>query len=303
MIRPAAFCANSQTRQSNAFQSKRADFQDAQHLAREEFDRLTQALAHAGVRIHKFEDAIDPPKPDAIFPNNWVTFHADGSVVLYPMLAANRRMERRHDILDALIGDNDFEVSRRVDLTDLELNGHYLEGTGSLVLDRAKKIAYACLSPRTDESALAIFSKSMNYELCTFRASDQQGTPVYHTNVLMSIGRKFAVICPESIDAADKPRILHRLRQTREFVLEISPEQMHSFAGNILELATTNQRSIIALSTRAYDSLTPSQRDTLSSCTDSFVHVPIPTIECLGGGSVRCMIAEIFLPRRRANSA
>lgn len=297
MIRPASFCANTQTAESNRFQQPEAQHENAQELARSEFDALATALRRAGVRVHIFDDPRQPETPDALFPNNWVSFHADGSVVLYPMMAPNRRLERRLDILESLTATHGFRASRVIDLTQHEDAGRFLEGTGSLVLDRLNRIAYACLSPRTDLQVLGEFAQQLDYDIVAFEALDRRGAPIYHTNVLMSIGSKFAVVCVESIRPDQRAAVLDSLQATGHVLIEIDHAQMNAFAGNILELSTVKDEAVIALSDSAQQALTPQQRDQLTSLAGPLVAASIPTIETLGGGSVRCMLAEIHLPR------
>lgn len=296
MIRPVRFMGNPQTSASNVFQQLGALSQEeAQRLARAEFDALVTALSEAGVRVHVVDDTPEPHTPDSIFPNNWVSFHADGTVVLYPMMAENRRLERRLDILDALQAKG-FSIRRIVDLSSSEQHGKFLEGTGSLVLDRINRVAYACLSPRTDTDVLARFANELGYELEVFEAIDAAGVPIYHTNVLMWIGECVAAVCAESIRGDARTRVCRRLRDSGREVVELDAQQMHAFAGNMLELRTERGERVLAMSTTAHDALNADQRERLSTHFAEFVKVPIPTIERLGGGSIRCMLAEIHLP-------
>lgn len=296
MIRPVRFMGNPQTSASNVFQQLGALSQEeAQRLARAEFDALVTALSEAGVRVHVVDDTPEPHTPDSIFPNNWVSFHADGTVVLYPMMAENRRLERRLDILDALQAKG-FSIRRIVDLSSSEQHGKFLEGTGSLVLDRINRVAYACLSPRTDTDVLARFANELGYELEVFEAIDAAGVPIYHTNVLMWIGERVAAVCAESIRGDARTRVCRRLRDSGREVVELDAQQMHAFAGNMLELRTERGERVLAMSTTAHDALNADQRERLSTHFAEFVKVPIPTIERLGGGSIRCMLAEIHLP-------
>ena len=301
MIRPASFCANPQTIESNCFQSHPTPtdqtHDEAQSLAILEFDRLVVALQVAGVRVHVFDDSVEPQTPDAIFPNNWVSFHADGTVVLFPMFAPNRRLERRKDVIASLRNTCGFHAARLIDLTHHEQAGHFLEGTGSLVLDRVNRIAYACLSARTHPDVLAEYGRQLDYDIINFDAHDSHGFPIYHTNVLMSIGTQFATVCADAIERGQRSRVLDALKTTGHQVIELSHEQMHNFAGNMLELATTDNRRIVALSDRAAAALTQEQRDALRTYSGPLVSAAIPTIENLGGGSVRCMLAEIHLAR------
>ena len=295
MIRPANFAANPETLASNAFQ-KTSPGGDLRQQARAEFDALAQSLQAAGVRVEVFEDRTEPVLPDATFPNNWVSFHADGSAWLYPMLAANRRAERRADILESLKSERGYRLERVEDLSAAEREGRYLEGTGSLVLDRPHRVAYACLSPRTDAGLIQEWARRVGYEPVTFHAADAEGRPLYHTNVMLCIGERFAVLCLESIaDPAEREQVGKRLRETGHEIVLISLAQMESFAGNMLEIASRQGGTVLALSTRAARSLTSAQRAALSKHA-RLVSSSIDTIEDCAGGSVRCMLAEIFLP-------
>jgi hypothetical protein len=297
MVRPASFGFNLQTAASNAFQQPPPSHSEVevQGLASSEFDALAKALQRAGVEVLVVPDTEQPAKPDAIFPNNWVSFHVDGTVVLYPMLAPNRRWERRDDILDQVVRGG-FRIVRTVDLTHREAEGKFLEGTGSLVLDRPHRVAYASLSPRTDLDVLGEFAQLLDYELVTFEASDD-GQSVYHTNVVMAIGTRFAVVCSEAIQRpSHRDAVFNKLGASGHDIVDISMQQMQGFAGNMLELASTGGR-VIALSTTAWRSLRPAQRRILEINAD-VVPVEIPTIERIGGGGVRCMLAEIHLPKR-----
>jgi hypothetical protein len=295
MIRPARFAGNPETAASNRFQAAaRADRGVAARAARE-FDGLAVALAAAGVRVHAFAGARDADLPDEVFPNNWVSFHADGTAVLYPLLAPNRRRERRPELIDALRDEHGYRIAHVVDLTSLESRGQYLEGTGSLVLDRVNRIAYACRSPRTHDLALVELGRVLGYETRAFDAMDRDGHPIYHTNVLLSIGTRFAVLCSSALrDAAERRQLIQRLAESRE-VIDLSFEQLHSFAGNLLELRA-RAAPVIALSKTALGSLRGPQRRALEAHGELVV-ADIGTIETHGGGSVRCMLAEVALPR------
>lgn len=300
MIRPARFAGNEQTAPSNRFQQFDAasDGSSIQSRALAEFNALAHALQDAGVQVHTFDDTPEPHTPDAIFPNNWVSFHGDGTVVLYPMLAANRRLERRLDLIEALNSQRGFHVVNSVDLTHREAEGKFLEGTGSLVLDRVNRIAYACLSPRTDMDVLGEFAQRLDYDVAAFEAFDAGGAAIYHTNVLMSVGTSFAAICGDCIEPARRDAVLGMLRSSGRIVIELSFEQMHSFAGNMLELRTRTGATIVAMSDTARSSLSAGQSRQLQEAAGRIVSSPIPTIERLGGGSVRCMLAEVHLPRK-----
>jgi hypothetical protein len=300
MIRPVAFAGNPQTQASNSFQDRDLGaIDDAnQAAALREFEGLASALERAGVAIHVFDDTLEPHTPDSIFPNNWVSFHADGTVVLYPMMAENRRLERRLDVLEALSSRHGFRASRVIDLTRHEQTGRYLEGTGSLVLDRTHRVAYACVSPRTDLDVLGDFAQQLDYDIVAFEAHDANGAAIYHTNVLMSVGERFVAVCTDAIREDERAAVLDTLRKSGRTVVELTLAQMAAFAGNMLELGSSLTGSVIAMSERARDALTPDQRKTLEAHAGPIVAAAIPTIERLGGGSVRCMLAEVHLPRK-----
>ncbi len=295
MVRPARFGSNPQTADSNRFQHAGAAPGDAAAAARE-FDALAAALSRAGVDVEVADDTPDPPKPDACFPNNWVSFHADGTAVLYPMMAPSRRAERREAPI-AQLRRAGFHLSRTVDLSPLESRGEFLEGTGSLVLDRPRRIAYACRSPRTTAGALAEFSAELGYRVVAFDALGPGGRPAYHTNVLMAIGERFAVVCAESIaDAAARAALLGELGRDGREVIASDTAEMNGVAGNLLALRARRGDPLVAMSEAALRALAPDRLRCIER-HGAIVAVPIPTIERLGGGSVRCMLAEVFLPR------
>ncbi|MCH7981677.1 MAG: amidinotransferase [Proteobacteria bacterium] len=298
MIRPARFESNPLTAESNKFQGKTSASPAEQHAAAlQEFDGLVASLRDKGIDVVVVDDTAEPHTPDSIFPNNWVSFHADGRVVLYPMEARNRRTERRLDIVESLGSEQGFHVSEIVDLSHHESAEQYLEGTGSLVLDRVNRIAYACLSTRTQLDVLGDFAQRMDYDVVAFDAVDREGAPIYHTNVLMSIGETIAVICDESIARDDqRAAVLERLQETGHEIVTLNYDQLDAFAGNMLELRSASGQRLIAMSQQAYDSLSDSQLATLSANAE-ILTVPIDTIESSAGGSVRCMLAEIHLPR------
>ena len=302
MIRPARFGSNDETAGSNFFQRPAAGIGDAAALALREFDALALALVDAGVRVHQFAGQRTAALPDEIFQNNWLTLHADGTAVLYPMLAANRRRERRHDVLEALVDSCGYRIDRVVDLAHLEAREQYLEGTGSLVLDRERHIAYACRSPRTHAGALAEFASALHYEIVPFTAVDAAGRAIYHTNVLMSLGTRFAALCTRAIsDPAERRTIVARIEDSSRELIELSSEELASFAGNLLELAGS-AGPVIALSAAALHSLAPPTRRALERY-GQLVAVDIATIERIGGGSVRCMLAEVALPLQSSSTA
>jgi hypothetical protein len=295
MVRPARFGSNPETAESNRFQHAESIADDAA-LAIREFDGLVRRLADAGVEVIVADDPPEPAKPDACFPNNWVSFHADGTVVLYPMLAPSRRAERRPEHL-AAVERAGFRISRTIDLSPLERRGEFLEGTGSLVLDRPARLAYACLSPRTTPAALAEFCATLGYRAVEFDALGPDGRAIYHTNVLMAVGEGFAVICAAAIpDAPRRAAVLGELAQSGHEVIEIDVEEMNHFAGNMLPLRARDGGARIAMSEAAWQALAPAKRRRLER-HGGIVTAPIQTIEWEGGGSVRCMIAEVFLPR------
>jgi hypothetical protein len=296
MVRPASFGFNEETRGSNRFQ--RADDTleaSAQSLARQEFDGVVAALRDAQVTVAAVDDEPAPRCPDAIFPNNWVSLHADGTVVLYPMLARSRRAERRYEHLYTLERATRRRVHRVLDLTHHELGGRFLEGTGSVVFDHRARVAYAALSPRTHREPLEELCAELGYRACPFRATDAGGVAIYHTNVLLAIGTGFAVVAAEAIDPSQREGVLGELRHGGREVFEIDAGQMASFAGNVLELRATDGARVLAMSAAAAQAFGPSL-DALHRHVDRIVTATIPTIETLGGGSVRCMLAEVFLP-------
>jgi hypothetical protein len=255
------------------------------------------ALRAAGVAVVVEPDLPEPETPDSIFPNNWVSFHFDGTVVVYPMMALNRRAEIRPDVIQRFSRDRGYRVERVLDLSGHTEAGHYLEGTGSLVLDRPNRIAYAALSPRTSLEALADFGQRMNYEVLAFEALDREGQEIYHTNVMMSLGEKFAVICDQTIaNPGQRQAVLLRLEETGHEVISIDRRQMRSFLGNCLQLEAADGSRVIAMSRQAEDALTPAQATRLRR-HGRIVSSPIHDIERSAGGSVRCMLAEVHLPR------
>jgi len=297
MIRPARFESNPLTAASNRFQGKSDASPEAQQAAAlQEFDGLVDVLREAGIDVVVVDDTPEPHTPDSIFPNNWISLHADGRVVLYPMEAANRRTERRTDVIDYLNNNLGLLVSEVVDLTGHEDAGHYLEGTGSIVLDRANRVAYACLSSRTHLDPLGDFAQRMNYEVVAFDAVDSDDVPIYHTNVLMNAGEELAVICDAAIPREDqRTAVLGRLQDTGHDVVCLSYAQLEAFAGNMLELRNEEGERVIAMSQQALDSLDEQQVDKLRA-NGKIVSAPIDTIEKSAGGSVRCMLAEVHLP-------
>jgi hypothetical protein len=281
MIRPVDFKFNEQTAGNNKFQIASTET-NVQTEALKEFDAFVDLLRKNNVDVTVVDDTLQPETPDSIFPNNWVSFHDDGSVYLYPMFSENRRLERRKEILDGL--KENFEVNHISDLSFYEQQHAFLEGTGSMVLDRTNKIAYACLSVRT------------GYEPVAFQAADGSDFPIYHTNVMMCIGDRFAVICLDSIrDPEEKLNVTISLKGSGKEIIEISLEQMNKFAGNMLQVTNAENENLLVMSEQAFLSLTAEQVAALEQYS-RIIYAPLYTIEKNGGGSARCMLAEIHLP-------
>nr|WP_294900603.1 arginine deiminase-related protein [uncultured Pedobacter sp.] len=294
MIRPVAFGFNTQT-EGNTFQHH-ANGENVQEMALAEFDVFVRKLRLNHINVIVIEDTLKPHTPDSIFPNNWVSFHEDGSVYVYPMQAENRRNERRDDILDVL--STQFNTTEINDLTFTEDREEYLEGTGSMVLDRENKIAYACISIRTHPKVLDIFCNESGYKALTFHAFDENKMPIYHTNVMMCVAEKFVVICLESIsDLTEREQLINSFKNTDKEVIEISFAQMNNFAGNMLEVKNTLNQTFLVMSESAKSCLTQSQIAQINKYAD-ILSSPIPTIEKIGGGSARCMMAEIHLEKK-----
>lgn len=303
MIEPVRFGYNPQTAVSNSFMESDAGLsaQEQSRVAEEaarEFQGLANILKQAGITVLVFQDTPEPHTPDAVFPNNWISTHNDSivnsTIVLYPMEAENRRLERRDDIVQQLSAQ--FGFWRTVDLTHFERNGHYLEGTGSLLLDRVHQIVYANRSSRMDSSVLKEFCREMNFVPIEFTSYRADGSSIYHTNVMMALGEHTAVICAEAIrDAGERKAVLDALKARQKNIVEITPEQMDNYAGNMLQLRNSTGKHFWVMSSRAYHSLHPDQIAVLSADAE-ILHAPLDTIEKYGGGSARCMIAEVFTP-------
>jgi hypothetical protein len=298
MVRPRHFAFNAETALTNRFQRAGGAVETALH-ARLEFDAFAAALVAEGVTVCIAEDSDEPPKPDAVFPNNWVSFHADGTVVLYPMQAESRRVERRAAIIEQVAHDTGFQVRRTLDLTRHEKEGRFLEGTGSLVLDHVARVAYACRSPRTHEAVAREWAAELGYSLELFTANDGAGAPIYHTNVVMSVGTRIAAVALDNVIAADRGRLEERLRASGHDVVALSDAEMNAFAGNVLEVGSWDEHlgdfRILVLSRTARRALAPEKFARLSAGVDAVLAVPVDAIERHGGGSVRCMLAEVFL--------
>jgi hypothetical protein len=295
LVRPASFGFHVEAARSNAFAKASRDA-DIAKRAEAEFDGLAKRLNDAGVEVAILDDSPDPAKPDAIFPNNWVSFHADGTMVLYPMATEARRLERNVEGLTALLALSGFAVRRVVDLSFQERHGHFLEGTGSLILDRPRRRAYANLSPRTDAAAIADFDDRLDYSTFIFDARDRSGQAIYHTNVLMSLGTRFAVVCLDAVAPEYREVLVGEIDRSDRTVIEVDHEQMRQFACNLIELLGRGGSPVIALSSVAKRSFRPDQLRSLEGFGE-LVDADIPTIETVGGGSVRCMVADIHLPR------
>lgn len=298
MVRPARFGFNPQTAPSNDLQQQPAlPAAELAVQARAEFDRFVSALRAEGVLVHVAEDSSEPCKPDALFPNNWVSLHSDGTVVLYPMLAPNRRLERQLAFIKALEPTLGFRCERLLDFSAHENEGRYLEGTGSLVLDHVRRIAYANRSPRTDAGLVGEWAQAMQYQAVIFDALDERGAAYYHTNVLLWIGTRCAVLCAEALPPSDREAVRQSLRASGRELIEIDRAAVRAFAGNLLELCSWDEAlgdcSVLVMSASARAAFTPSQYARLSGSVDSVIVAPVPLIEQVGGGSVRCMLAEV----------
>ncbi len=304
MIRPVNFRMNEETAVNNYYQRvlEGITADEIRERSRNEFDAFVAVLRNAGVQVIVMEDTSEPETPDSIFPNNWVSFHSDGRVGLYPMYAVNRRLERRKDILDSLEESFGFSISSIEDLSGYEDKGLFLEGTGSMVLDRENKLAYAAISERTDVKVFQEFCDRFDYQPIFFKAFqtvDGQRLPIYHTNVMMCVADQFVVICADSIDdPAERSNVLASFEKAKKEVIYISEEQKHRFAGNMLQVQSHEDASkkYLVMSEAAFTSLNDSQIKTIQKYCP-ILHSSLDTIEALGGGSARCMMAEVFLPK------
>jgi hypothetical protein len=298
MIRPAAFGPNEETASTNFFQSSSAglDRQRLQQLALDEFDNMVGLLKDHGINVLVINDTPAPAKPSAIFPNNWLSTSPEGVISVFPMYSANRRLEKRDDILKLLA--KEFVVTDVQDWSEFEVEGKFLEGTGSMVIDHDNKVIYSCYSPRTDVSVLEKFANANKYRAIVFFATDKDGQAVYHTNVVMTLADDFAILCEEAIEEEwELIAIRQLLDSSGHDVIRITKDQMHAFAGNMLQVKNNNGEKFLVMSQTAFDSLDDEQKDELfSRC--KLLPIAIPTIEQVEGGSVRCMMAEIFLANR-----
>ena len=299
MIEPVAFRYNEETAKNNYYQQHLDSFsaEEVQMKALKEFNDFVRKLEEHGVHVHVVQDTLDPDTPDSIFPNNWVSFHQDGRVALYPMCAENRRLERRPDILDKLSAKN-FKISSVVDFSVYESEDIFLEGTGSMILDRQNKICYAAISIRTDKEIALKFCAEFDYDLISFNANqthNDERLPIYHTNVMMCVADRYVVICLDAIDReVERKMLIECFERTDKEVIEISEEQKHEFAGNMLQVI--GHEPYLVMSTSAYKSLNNEQLKKIEKF-NPIIHSNLDTIQVCGGGSARCMIAEVFLPK------
>ena len=301
MVRPVRFRMNEQTVVNNYFQEE-MDLKNDEinRQAQQEFDVLVEKLRTVGVKVIVVDDIYEQNTPDSVFPNNWITFHQNGDIAIYPMFAENRRRERREDILDKGEAEG-FDIENVYDYTDAEKENIFLEGTGAMVLDRVNRKAYCALSPRADEELFIEFCEDFEYTPVIFKAYQQvnnEQLPIYHTNVMMALGVDFAVVCLDTItDKSERKNLLHHLKEDKKEVINITPKQMEQYAGNMLQVQGKDSTYLV-MSDAAYNSLTPEQRETIEKHT-AIIHSNLETIETCGGGSARCMMAEVFNPSNK----
>ena len=299
MIEPIAFGFNEETAKNNYFQNEQKGF-DIQFKALSEFKMFVEKLRSKGINVITIKDTLDPHTPDSIFPNNWVSFHKDGKVVLYPMFASNRRVERRDDIIE-IIKEQGFEVAEIDDWSFPETQGHYLEGTGSMIFDHDNKIAYGSVSLRLDENLFREFCDKYGFTPVVFHSFQTVGEerlPIYHTNVMMCVADKFVVICLDCIDdELERNKVIETIKNSGKEIIEISEDQMHQFAGNMLQVQNKEGRKFLIMSETAYKSLEQDQISAIEKYCE-IIYSDLNTIEVNGGGSARCMLAEVFLPKK-----
>lgn len=298
MVRPAHFGYNPETAENNAFQSNEGNLtvEQISAAAIKEFDAFVEKLRSYDIEVIVFEDTDSPYKTDAVFPNNWISFHEDGLVLTYPMFSPMRRLERRPDIVHALA--EQFEIKKWIKLENFEREEKYLEATGSMVFDRTHQIAYACHSERTHPDLLADFCQTMHFKPILFTAQDQDGLAIYHTNVMMALGENLAIICLESIgDEQERAEVIKALDETGKEIIDISFAQMNAFAGNMIEVKNQVGEHFLVMSSAAYHALDMQQTERILAHT-AILHSPLTHIEKYGGGSARCMIAEVFLSKK-----
>jgi len=298
MVRPASFGFNAETAANNVFQSSSETLtaSQVQQKAVEEFDHFVHTLRKNKIDVVVYQDTPEPPKPDAVFPNNWFATFSNGVVMVFPMFAANRRIEKSDELLKMLT--EKFHVKDVEDWSEYEAENFFLEGTGSMIIDHEARIIYACLSPRTDKFLLERFAQAHHYKAIGFYSKDENGVDVYHTNVIMHIGDGYAVICLESItDEVERIAVSQLLISTGHEIIPITLQQVHAYAGNMLQVQNSDGKKFTILSKQAFDSLTKEQKRILS-IHSNLLPIDIETIETIGGGSVRCMMAEIFLEKK-----
>ena len=303
MVKPSGFRFNEETALNNHFQmaDESQTVTQIQHNAVNEFQSMVSMLQKNGIEVIVIDHENGAENPDAVFPNNWFSTHQNGDVYLYPMNAINRRLERRLEIFDTIKEKYNLRVSNIIDFTHGEKKNLFLEGTGSMILDRVNCIIYASLSKRTSQKLLSEYAKKMNYDVISFKSyhsSSNQSPLIYHTNVMMCLASSFTVICLESIlDQNERQRVIDKLKETEKIIIEITFDQMNNFAGNMLEVQNSNGDQFLVMSSKAYHSLNKNQINQIQQYVQ-ILHSPIDTIEILGGGSARCMMAEIFLPNQ-----
>ena len=298
MVRPVRFRMNEQTVVNNYFQEEMdLKNEEINRQAQQEFDAFVHKLREVGVKVIDVDDIYEQNTPDSVFPNNWITFHQNGNVAIYPMFAENRRRERREDILDK-VEEEGFLIENVYDYTDAEQENIFLEGTGAMVLDRVHRKAYCALSPRADEELFIEFCEDFEYTPVIFKAYqevDGKQVPIYHTNVMMALGEDFAIVCLDTItDKSERKNLLHHLKEDKKEIISITPEQMCQYAGNMLQVQGKDSTYLV-MSDAAYNVLTPQQIQTIEKYTQ-ILHSNLETIETCGGGSARCMLAEVFNP-------
>jgi hypothetical protein len=292
MVRPYQFYFNQQTASNNFFQSN-INIENANELAIAEFDAMVEKLRAHQIKVNVVQDTKDPSTPDSIFPNNWISTHAGGTLCLYPMYAENRRAERKSSVIEFLQAN--YKIENLLDITHFEKEGKFLEGTGSMVLDHQNKLAYGCLSERLDKNAFNEWCDKMQFKPISFKAVDDKAQPIYHTNVMMCMANQFVVICLDSIpNEQEKQMLVNSFDQTNKEVIDISQDQLNHFAGNMLQVFDIAEKPHLIMSEQAHTSLHPAQLKSLEKY-NPLLTISIPTIEALGGGSTRCMMAEIHL--------
>jgi len=299
MVRPVRFRMNEETVVNNYFQEEMdLKNEEINRQAQQEFDAFVHKLREVGVKVIGVDDIYEQNTPDSVFPNNWITFHQNGNVAIYPMFAENRRRERREDILDKVEEDG-FLIENVYDYTDAEQENIFLEGTGAMVLDRVHRKAYCALSPRADEELFIEFCEDFEYTPVIFKAYqevDGKQVPIYHTNVMMALGEDFAIVCLDTItNKSERKNLLHHLKEDKKEIISITPEQMCQYAGNMLQVQGKDSTYLV-MSDTAYNALSPQQIQTIEKYTQ-ILHSNLETIETCGGGSARCMLAEVFNPR------